>query len=601
MSRYLLGHEHESGKPFWLPRSSFDTHWHLIGGTGKGKTTAIHAILHELFLDLSHEPCVFVIDRMGNLSFELLLWMASEYCTEDVRQRLVYVEPSREDVVLGFNPLLYDTEGHAYYKVSRAAEIILRGWASQNLEEMPRLARWLFNSFYACALLGLTIADTIHLLLPGSPLQRQLLGCLPPRLQYEWQELVGAKSAEVTRILESTRNRLKPFYESPVLRNMFGATTNRLDVSRFMREGKIVLLNLAPNNRLPEQIADAIGGLVINEVLTTARSMPPQQRFPTYLFLDEFQRFVGPDMESAIPEVRQLGIKLLFSHQSFSQLERGDLDLTSLIFQAQSRMIFGVQGEDADLLAHELASLSFDPRKIKDELYSRRQRIARHEIVELAGWSHADQQAQQWMESYGQNWGRKDSQVRTLGSYRLPVVGEGTSYGHSENRGDGGSAGSSDTTSRTQHFLPVHEDFTELVNRTYTTFEEDRRVWGRDIRRLPRGHAFVRLVDNPEIHQVAVKRSAPGHLSWSMRELAEDFPEVLEDVQRLIEQNFQSEFFVSPQAIEIETQQRLQNIVSPVASIPAIGASPPAAALTVPEKNQRRTATSATQEENPFL
>jgi len=67
-------------------------------------------------------------------------------------------------------------------------------------------------------------------------------------------------------------------------------------------------------------------------VLTTARSLPLGVRFPTFLILDEFQRFVGPDLEPAIPEVRQLGIKLVLSHQSLSQLKRGDIDLTNLIF-----------------------------------------------------------------------------------------------------------------------------------------------------------------------------------------------------------------------------------------------------------------------------
>ena len=142
MSSYLLGKKHGTQESLWIPKSSFDTHWHLIGGTGKGKTTAIHTKLHGLLLDPMHEPCVVIVDRMGNLSYELLLWMASDFCTDEVRQRLVYIQPSREDAVIGFNPLLYDTLAHGYYKVSRASEIILKGWASQNLEEMPRLGRW---------------------------------------------------------------------------------------------------------------------------------------------------------------------------------------------------------------------------------------------------------------------------------------------------------------------------------------------------------------------------------------------------------------------------------------------------------------------------
>ena len=79
-------------------------------------------------LDPFDESCFLLIDRIGNFSEELLQWMASEFCTDDVRNRLVYIEPAREDRILSFNPLLYDSDAHGYYKVSRATDIILRAW-----------------------------------------------------------------------------------------------------------------------------------------------------------------------------------------------------------------------------------------------------------------------------------------------------------------------------------------------------------------------------------------------------------------------------------------------------------------------------------------
>lgn len=572
MKAYHFGKVRGTGKPFKIPRASFDTHWHLIGGTGKGKTTAIHTLLHQLLLDPFDDACIVIVDRMGNLSFELLLWLASDFCPAFVRDRLVYIEPAREDVVIGFNPFLHDTLAHGYYKVSRAAEIILKGWSNQNLEEMPRLARWLFNSFFACALLGLNISDTAHLLLPGSPYHVPLLNALPARLKDEWQELIGGRSSEVGRILESARNRLKPYYESPVLRHMFGATRNRLDVLRFMREKRIVVLNLAPGNRLPEQVADAIGGLVINEILTTARSLPFGVRYPTFLFLDEFQRFVGPDIEAAIPEVRQLGIKLLLSHQSLSQLKRGDHDLTTMIFQCQSRMVFGVQGEDADLLAHELASLQFNPYRIKDEHYTLRQRLVGHKLVELNSWNSSRSAADTWMRNYGESWGSQSSLV--AGLFRMT----GTNDGESEGHGTGGSQSESVGEGRSQHYLPVHEDYRELASRTYFGFDETRSIWARDIRRLPRGTAFLRLVDDPTLYQVEVKRDMPGHLSWDASQLREEMPDVLDDVQRLIYRNFSSDLFVSPAVIERETEERLNRIVRPVVVVTAAELAAPAPA-----------------------
>lgn len=564
MKRFLLGHDTAGSAPFHIPAHSLDTHWHLIGGTGKGKTTAIHTLLHGVLRDPLDPPCTIVIDRMGGLSLDLLRWIASPFCPSYVRERLVYIEPARDDVVIGFNPLLHSSPGEAYYKVSRAVEIILRGWANQNVAEMPRLARWMFNSFFACALLGLTIADSVHLLLPGSELHKPLLKILPDRLRAEWQELFKSHSAEIGRMLESARNRLKPFYEAPALRQMFGATTGGLNLHQFMRDKKVVVLNLAPGNRIPEQIADAIGGLVLNEVLATARSLPAGQKLPTLVVLDEFQRFVGPDTEAAIPEVRQLRLKLILSHQSMSQLKQGDYDLTTMIYQAQSRLIFGLQGEDADLLGQELAALKFDPKRIKEENYSRRQRISGHELRELTSVSECETLADNWSESMG----RSTSDNTTRGpEFQPSSFGAGQS--ESEDKGKGGSRSTARTRTTSQHLLPVHEDFWELVNKTYYTFDEDVRVHARDIRRLTVGEAFCRVVSNPVLHRIQVKRDLPGPLAWDAERLRRFYPAGFRDYETLLEQNFASGLFTTPDQIERETDDRLARILQGQLTLPA--------------------------------
>src|SRR5205085_10852532 len=86
--KVLLGLDRDTAEKVYVPKKSFDTHWHLIGGTGKGKTTAVHTLLQPLLLDPVSEDCWFVIDRMGNLSFDLLLWATSDFCTEFVRERI---------------------------------------------------------------------------------------------------------------------------------------------------------------------------------------------------------------------------------------------------------------------------------------------------------------------------------------------------------------------------------------------------------------------------------------------------------------------------------------------------------------------------------
>jgi len=557
--KILLGHDRATGKKLYVPKKSFATHWHLIGGTGKGKTTAIHAMLHPLLLDPTATDCWFILDRMGNFSNELLLWMSSEFCTPEVRKRLVYIEPAREDVVIGFNPLLYDTQGHGYYKVTRGVEVILRGWTNQNIQEMPRLAMWTYNAFWAAAQLGLTIADCVHFLVPGSPYHKPLLACLPDKLRYEWEEILQSRSGEVLRILESTRNRLRPYFEQIILQRMFGSTINRLDVGRMMREGRIVIVNLASKNRLDPQCADAIGGLILNEVLATARSLEPWERNNTFLLLDEFQRFVGTDIEEALPEVRQLGVHLLLAHQSFSQLERGDHDLTNMIFQAQSRMIFGLQGEDADLVAQELASITFDPKTIKDQLWSKRQREVGREKIIRASWGEADAAAANWSKDVGKNWSVQEKLVQR--DYGREVQDRGTGRGDSERKGEGGSETHTSSRAGAEHLIPILEDFEELSTRSYYSFDEMMRCWARDVRNRKTGECYLRLVDDHTIYDVQVQRSTPGYLAWDPVTLRQEFPEALEKKDCLIEENFRSDFFVSPEVIDRETHERLESVL----------------------------------------
>src|SRR5205823_1510819 len=133
---------------------------------------------------------------------------------------------------------------------------------------------------------------------------------------------------------------------------------------------------------------------------------------------DEFQNFVGPDLEFALPEVRQLGLRLILSHQGLWQLLQGDTNLLDPVFQAKSRLIFGIESKDADELGHLLASLTFDPHRIKHEIYTRHQRVAGQRIIELSSWTESHSKARAWNETWGRDWSERQSIARDLETRR---------------------------------------------------------------------------------------------------------------------------------------------------------------------------------------
>lgn len=552
-----LGRDAATGKPFYLDPGLLQTHLHLVGATGSGKTNCLHVILQALMKQPRKQCAMFVIDPMGNLSEDLLRFIANErYCPQHVRDRLVYIEPAREDVVLTFNPLTYESDSHRYYRVMRAIDVTLRGWSAQDVAQQPRLLQWMYKAFCAAAMMDLPIAMCRFLLHPGTEEHKAILSRMPPELASHWGDILRARGSEATRILESTRNRLDPFFNSTCLRRMFGSSKSRFDCERFIRNRNIVIVNVAAYGRLHGFVGDAIGGLVLNEIVETASRLTNLEGKsvvePTYVVMDEFQKFVGVDIEDAIPTVRQMGLRLLLAHQSFSQLERSDVDLTQMIWQARSRLVFANNARDADIVADELAKRTFDPRVVKDARYSLRQLIAGHrkEWLESVSSSQSSSHSAGSSDMFG--FGIGGGQSRQIDSREF-TTNETTRRQRQTGRTKNDANTSGSSQGRSESLVPVHQTFRELSNVTYESFDEYFLRWGKEIRTLCTGEAFGTFPND-----LAIPKLMIDHVPIP------DNAEQREAVEKLKEKNFTSEHFITAKEADDELEEyRLQLLRPP--------------------------------------
>jgi hypothetical protein len=278
---------------------------------------------------------------------------------------------------------------------------------------------------------------------------------------------------------------------------------------------------------------------------------------PTYILLDEFQFFCGPDIYDAIPVVRQQGVRLILSHQSFSQLELGDIDLTGLIWQPRNRLMFASDADDADRLAHELASLTFDPATIKHQLYTHKQRIAGHRIERLESWSSSHGTGSNWQQSHGSGHTDNRGETRSPDQHR-PTRSSGSASNRSDSSGQGGSDSHSETSGAHEVNIPIHEDFTELSNVQFKSFDEERTEWGQVIRTLSTGEALAKFYNDRQLHHILVDEDP-----------IPDSPSLRDAVQELIQRNFESDVFVSAARIDQEAEEiRLSLFQPPLIVIP---------------------------------
>jgi hypothetical protein len=551
-----IGVDLERGQPLMLDPKFLQTHMHLVGATGAGKTTAIHALLRPLMKNHRQKCAMFVIDPMGGLSADLLQWMASRKCPEHVRERLVYIEPAREESVVPINPLTFVSEAHRYYQVARAVDLILRAWAAQDLGQQPRLMQWSYRAMCSMAAMGYPISMSRFLLHPGSEEHKALLRKLPADIQHHWQEILNARGSEATRILESTRNRFDPFYESVVLRRMFGSTESRFDAERMIRDRRIVIVNVAPMGRIPMQLGGTIGSLIVNEILETARNMTTQYGKksvePTYLLLDEFQRFAAsPDIEDALPTVRQLGLRLILAHQSFSQLVQGDIDLTNMIWQARSRLMFANSAEDADIIANELAVLTFNRFAIKNQINNTKQLVTgyRTEWLNSEGVTntHAEGSSEQNAFGYSAGVGNTTNDIGQFES-RKSTTGDSRNHGSGSNTSDSRSS----NRGRSQSLVPIHEMREEVSSITYESFDEHRLEWMKIIRQLKTGEAFGRFVDDNRLYHLGIHYEPIRETPSQQRRL-----------QELLQRNFEQDIFISASTADQLAERDRQRLLGP--------------------------------------
>ncbi len=552
-----LGKHSSSGQPIGINSENLRTHLHLIGATGSGKTSAIHVILRQLMLQRGRDrSCIFVFDPLGNLAKDLLRIMAYErYSPQSVRDRLVYIEPANSQSISTFNPLIHTDEANRYYQTMRAVELVLRAWDAQDPAQQPRLLQWMTNAFISAAMVGFPISICRFLIHPGTPEHDAIVNRLPEETAQRWKQILRSGGSEAMRILESTRNRLDPFFRSPNLKLMFGVPESRFDCEELIRERKIVIINLAEKDKIPGFICDTIGSLYLNEIFQTANRLAVTEGVaavnPTYLFLDEFHRYVSRDVERALPTVRQMGLRMAFAHQSFAQLEREEVDLSQMIWQARTRLAFANYADDADFLADKLGKLTYDDMEIKDKRMTKRQlvdgftRETTHSHSDTSGFSDSKG------ESRGENDGTHSGFNYVSGSFSPTSSSRGSSSGESQGRSESSASSASSTRTTSEQLVPNHVTFEEIASLTYRSFDEHSIRWNQRIQSLGPGEAFLQQPGSRDV--------APIQMEFLR---VPDSKAIDDKVEAMLEKNFSSPYFISMENAERQHEACINNLLS---------------------------------------
>ncbi len=364
MKTILLGHD-AAGFPVELSNAERETHMHVIGSSGSGKSKFLEQMMRG---DLANGQGFCLIDPHGSLYNDVLA-----HCAHKVLNReIVLLNLSEPSQIIGFNPFKKSPDGDVSVQVDRRIKATLHAWGVENADQTPTLERTLRLVFTTLLELGLSFHQAQHLInFQSGDIREQLVKRLTnPLIRNEWEELLALKPKDWRAEMLSAKNRLFRLLTSETLGRFLSSSDESIDLAEIIEKGKVLLVNLAPSKYLSDENGRVFGALLVNEFFEVARRRPISsvKLRPYYLYLDEFQTFVSLDLTAMLDQVRKYKLFTVLAHQRFGQL---DEDLTDAVLtNCRIKAVFGgLPVEMARMMAQELFIRELDPMRIKVAIY----------------------------------------------------------------------------------------------------------------------------------------------------------------------------------------------------------------------------------------
>ncbi|MDO8582920.1 MAG: type IV secretion system DNA-binding domain-containing protein [bacterium] len=330
---------------FGIKRLDRRRHMYVVGKTGSGKSRLIELLLISDIL--SSQGCC-LLDPHGDLAEEILKFVPKNRIKD-----VVYINPADREFPIGFNPLEpvedYETRQHlATFFISIFKKLFDASWNSR-MEHLIRYITLALLETPDSSILGIPrmLSDT-------SFRQRVIMQIKDPIVKGFWTNEFSASAEQFSReAVIPILNKVGQFISNPIVRNMVGQKKNMLDFSRFMNQGKIVIINIS-KGKLGDDNAALLGSMFITKIQQAALSrakVPEEERRDFYFYVDEFQNFATEAFSSILSEARKYHLNLTIAHQYIAQLP--DEVKATAFGNVGSLIVFPVGGDDAAYLAKE--------------------------------------------------------------------------------------------------------------------------------------------------------------------------------------------------------------------------------------------------------
>ncbi len=316
----LADEEPHDGNPQIVrwPDAMRNRHLYMLGATRMGKSTLL---LNLICQDMLVGRGLCLIDPHGDLALDVL-----SRVPPDREDDVFYLDLSDTAHPPAIGLLQAEGEWEKRLLVSDLLAILHRLFQASWGDRLEHILRHALLTLLAAESspygTPLTLRD-IRPLLASKEYRKALLERVPdPDLHTFWQSEFPSYTASA---FAPVYNKLGLLLSSPVVRNIIGGSQTKLHAGPLMRDGQILLVNLA-QSLIGEDNAHFLGALLVSKIQLAAMHnlrLGREERQPFTLYVDEFQNFVVSSFEKILSEAGKAGLTLVMANQFLEQLGEG--------------------------------------------------------------------------------------------------------------------------------------------------------------------------------------------------------------------------------------------------------------------------------------
>ena len=327
-------------------------HFYIIGQTGTGKSSTMQALGRQ---DLANGEWMAIIDPHGDLVKDLLPFVPRERADD-----VIVFDPSDTERPIGMNILEAAPEDRDMV-VQDALNIMIKLFWNEIFG--PRLQDYFRNG--ALTLMeypsGWALTDIIRLFTDPDFQKDHIRNVKNPIVKAWWEKtFANMGDREKKEIIPYFSAKFGQFITNTTMRNIIGQTESSFDIGNIMQEQKILIANLS-KWLLGDINSELLWLILVSKMQMAAmrrQRMSKEERKDFYLYIDEFQNYITPSIESILSEARKYRLGLVLAHQYLGQLEKSDaltksnINLKNAIFgNVWTVMSYKIGPEDGEFMA----------------------------------------------------------------------------------------------------------------------------------------------------------------------------------------------------------------------------------------------------------